>query len=230
MTNQPFPVDSRGAEVASGRAALYDFFVRMFDWLPDRDLLLDIRRGHFQEVFVSCCELGDVGFRDGLKLIASYRSKIADREDEEVLAELAVDRTRILRGTGHAGMLPPYEAIYRRNRESGNSILEVKRFYRKAGILPDETVLESLDYLCVELDFMKQLCLREQELRLKGEGFEEVVLLEEEFLRLHLGGWVGEFCRAIAKHALTNFYRAIGHALDAFIRTERQWLGQKRAS
>ena len=92
-----------------------------------------------------------------------------------MLTELAVDRTRILRGTGHVDMKPPYEGLYKKGARFGDSVLGVKQFYRKAGLVPDETVSDSADYLCVELDFMKQLCLREEALRLReGEVGETI--------------------------------------------------------
>ena len=50
------------------------------------------------------------------------------------------------------------------------------------------------------------------------------VNLEEEFLRVHLGTWVTEFCAAVEKHAATDFYRGLAMILDAYIRTDRKWL------
>ena len=62
-------------------------------------------------------------------------------------------------------MNPPYESLYKKGAGFGDSVLGLKRFYRRVGLLPDETVSDSADYLCVELDFMRQLCLREESLR-----------------------------------------------------------------
>ena len=154
---------------------------------------------------------------------------IRERPDEDVLKELAVDRTRILRGTGHADMKPPYEGLYRKDARFEDSVLGLMKFYRKAGLVPDETVTDAADYLCVELDFMKQLCLREQTLRLREGDIRETIaqtlVLEEEFLRVHLGDWIGEFCSAVEKHASTDFYRGFALILDAHIRMDRKWLG-----
>jgi TorA maturation chaperone TorD len=173
--------------------------------------------------------LGEKGFRAGLDRISSYRSAIREKSDEVALTELSVDRTKILRGTGHGDMKPPYEGLYKKGTGFGNSVLIVKRFYRTAGLVPDEMVTEAADYLCVELDFMKQLCLREEALRLcegkLGETIVTTIALEEEFLRLHLGNWVGEFCSAVEKHASTDFYRGLALILGAYIGMDRKWLG-----
>ncbi len=171
--------------------------------------------------------------RAGLDRISSYQLAVREKPDEDVLTELAIDRTAILRGTGHADMKPPYEGLYRKGARFGDSVLGLRKFYRKAGLVPDETVGESPDYLCVELDFMKQLCLREETLRLREGEVGEVIAktiaktiaLEEEFLRLHLGNWVGEFCGAVEKHASTDFYRGFALVLDAYVRMDREWLG-----
>jgi TorA maturation chaperone TorD len=92
--------------------------------------------------------------------------------------------------------------------------------------MPDETVHESPDYLCVELDFMKQLCLREQSQWLHDSGIKETIAQEEEFLREHLGNWVGDFCRAVEKHAVTDFYKGFSLILDAFVTMDKEWIGE----
>jgi TorA maturation chaperone TorD len=216
---------STGADVAAGRAAFYGLLVAVFGHLPDRELVAKIERGDFQSFLTRCCELGHGRLDSGLQMVTAYQAGIKGRPGEEVLTELSVDRTKILRGTGHPELKPPYEGLYKRRESIGASVLELRRFYRKTGLLPDETVRESADYLCVELDFMKELCLREQSRWLKDERVRETVAQEEEFLRRHLGNWVGDFCTEVEKHALTDFYRGFSLILDAFIGLEKEWLG-----
>ena len=223
---------TNGYDIASGRAAFYDLLVKIFELLPGQDLLAKIRDGEFERLLASHRELGEKGIRAGLDRISSYQLTARERPDEDVLTELAVDRTKILRGTGHPDMKPPYEGLYRKGARFEDSVQGLRRFYRKAGIVPDETVSDSADYLCVELDFMRQLCLREEALRLGEEEVEETtattiaktIELEEEFLRKHLGNWVGEFCSAVEEHASTDFYRGFALILDAYIRMDRKWL------
>ena len=125
-------MESAGAEIASGRAAFYDLLVAVFELLPGRDLLLKIRNGELQHFLAGWRELGDEGFRSGLDRISSYQVAISGRPEEDVFTELAVDRTMILRGTGHADMKPPYEGLYRKGARFEDSVLGVKQFYRKA--------------------------------------------------------------------------------------------------
>lgn len=212
-----------GAEIAGGRAQLYGLLGAVFGRIPDLDLIGRIRAREFECMFERCAELADEGFRSGLRLLSSYSDEIGRRQEAELLTELSVDRTKILRGTGHPDLKPPYEGLYAREKGMGDSVLEVRRFYRKAGLLPDEAVPEPADFLCVELDFMRQLCLREQEEWSSGGAAAETIALQREFLAEHLGRWVGDFCRALQAHGITGFYRGIGLILGAFIRTELEW-------
>jgi len=226
MGRKPIVSGAAGAGIAAGRASFYDVLVAVFRHLPDRDLLMRIERGDFQDFFARCCELENGTLNSGVALLNSYQGSIRGRPEGEVLTELSVDRTKIFRGTGHEDLKPPYEGLYTRKQSMGDSVLEARRSYRKAGLMPDETVHESPDYLCVELDFMKQLCLREQDQWRHDGGVKETITQEEEFLREHLGTWVGDFCRAVAKHGLTDFYKGFSLILDAFVSMDREWLGE----
>lgn len=213
-----------GADVASGRAAFYDLLVAVFRGLPDNDLLVKIERGDFQDFLARCSDLESDLLNSGVRLLTSYRSSVQGRTEHEVLTELSVDRTRIVRGTGHPDLKPPYEGLYRPMKGMGESVLEIRNFYRRAGLLPDESNQEAADYLFLELDFMKQLCLREQEQWSSDGGVEETIEQEKEFLHEHLLQWVGNYCAAVQKHALTDFYRGFSLILNGFVIMERDWL------
>ena len=90
--------------------------------------------------------------------------------------------------------------------------------------MPDESVNESPDFLCVELDFMKNLCLREQGQWSSDVDVRDTVITEETFLREHLGSWVAEFCSAAKGHALTEFYQGFLIILTEFIKMDIEYL------
>jgi TorA maturation chaperone TorD len=213
-----------GADVAAGRVAFYELLVTVFRWLPDRDLLRKIGKGDFQSFLVRFRELDNDRLNSGVRLLSSYQSTFQGKIDEDILTELSVDRTRILRGAGHPDLKPPYEGLYNRRKAMGESVLEIIRFYRTAGLLPDMSNQESADYLFVELDFMKQLCLREQEKWLDDGGLKETLKHEEKFLEEHLGSWAGDFCCAVEKHASTDFYRGFSLILDGFLTMDKEWV------
>ena len=212
------------AEMAGARAKIYDLLLGIFSHLPDQQLLRKIRGDDFKNALNALSQLNSARCGSGLDLIDSYQSSIKFRPDEEVLTELSVDRTKILRGTGHTDLKPPYEGLYKAGRDVGQSLLEVKRFYRESGMLPDETVHEPPDYICVELDFMKRICLKEQDLWSSEGDVLKVIAIEEAFLTEHLGSWVGEFCQQVERHALTDFYRGFAVIMEAVVLTEVQYM------
>jgi TorA maturation chaperone TorD len=218
------------AEMAGARASIYELFVGLFSSLPDEHYLSMVTGDALMSFLKSLSNLESPGFMSGIDHIRAYQSAIKTKSDEDTLTELSVDRTRILRGTGHPDLKPPYEGLYKKNRDIGESLLDVKRFYREAGILPDETVHEPPDYICVELDFMKQLCLREQD-QWRSEGdIPETIATEDAFLRKHLGGWVVDFSQQVKRHALTDFYRGFALILEAFVATDMVYLSELKRS
>ena len=214
------------AHVAELRAEAYGSLVGVFSSLPDEDLLIRIKGNGLDELLNAFYEWDKSRFKSGVDYVKSYCAGIGNEPDEDIINELSVDRTRILRGTGKMGLQPPYEGVYKGRKNTGASALQVKKFYRKAGIIPDETVPDPPDYLCVELDFMRQLCLREQEQWSSHADVRDTVLLEEAFLREHLGSWLGEFCSQAQRDALTGFYRGFLLILDGFVKIDNEYLAQ----
>ncbi len=221
---KPFKDRETMVQVAERRADAYGSLVGIFDSLPDKDLLIRIKGNGLDELLDSFYEWDKSRFKSGVDHIRSYCGAVETKPDEEVLTELSVDRTRILRGTSNTNLRPPYEGVYRYGKGRGASVLEVKKFYRKAGLLPDETVLETPDYLCVELDFMRNLCLREQEQWASAVDVSRTVAAEEQFLTEHLGSWVGEFCCQAQKDAWTDFYRGFLLILDGLVKIDMEYL------
>ncbi len=212
------------ANIAEGRAKIYDLLVGIFGRLPDQQLLSNMKGVGFQRVLNGLCGLDNPKCQSGTDHVASYQAEIKGKPEEQILNELSVDRTRILRGTGHRDLKPPYEGLYRSKEGIGESVLQVKRFYRKSGLLPDDTVRESPDYLFVELDFMKNLCCREKDQWASGSDATETLINEISFLEDHLGRWVGDFCRQAEEEAMTDFYKGFLMILDAVVAIDMEYL------
>ena len=212
------------AEIASGRAHVYDLLCGLFNRLPDQGLLTMIQSDEMNGFLKACQQMEGPDFKTGVKRIRTYQRDIADKEKDEILNELAIDRTMILRGTGNPNMKPPYEGIYMGEKDYGGCLLEIKQFYRQAGIIPDESVSESPDYVCVELDFMKQLCQREGAMWCSDRTDEKIVACQTSFLKNHLGRWIEEFCDSVEKHALTDFYRGFALLLKAVVSRDQEYL------
>ena len=203
------------AEIAASRSQMYDLMVGVFNHLPDEAFLKKIETREFENMFSEFY---------GAAQIRDYRLWMEQNPAETIINELSVDRTRILRGTGPKDLKPPHEGCYKMDGDLGSAAIQVKCFYRTAGLIPDTTVCESPDYLCIQLDFMKHLCHREQRLRSSSQDVTENVARQEDFLKKHLGSWVGDYCEQVQKHALTDFYRGFALILNDFITRDMKYL------
>jgi TorA maturation chaperone TorD len=213
--NKPPQPPQALVEMAGSRSHMYELMVRVFNQLPDEAFLKKIESLEFENLFREF---------SGAAHIRDYRLWMEKNSPETIINELAVDRTRILRGTGPKDLKPPHEGCYTTDCGLGSAAIQVKCFYRTAGLIPDTTVCEPPDYLCVQLDFMKHLCRREQRLRSSNRDVTENVACQETFLKKHLGRWVGEYCEQVQKHALTDFYRGFALILNDFITRDMEYL------
>lgn len=212
------------AEAAQSRAEIYALLLRVFANIPDTNLLQEISSNDFGNFLDICCSLDDLKFKGAVANVKSYCDSLASREPTEILNELSVDRTGLLIASGNRDLKPPYEGLYRQNDKSGRTSLEVRDYYRERGLLPDESVHELMDYLCVELAFLYQLCLRESQQWASGRDASATVADEVDFLREHLASWIGEYRTQAEKYARTDFYRGFLEILTTFIEIEVEYL------
>jgi TorA maturation chaperone TorD len=213
------------AENASGRAAMYDLLLDVFIGLPGDALLSDIKDGRSGALLSACKELEGQRLSEGAALVVSCRSYVAITSPDIVVNELLVDRARLLHATGAKDLRPPYERLYMTDPANDGSMQRaLNRFYRKAGLSLEEEPRESPDFLFVELDFMKQLCLREIKESSSGRSVRVTRAIEREFLQEHLGRWAEAYCVEAGKHARTDFYRGFLAVLDGFIIAEEAYL------
>ncbi len=201
-------------ENALVRANAYAFFSDLFLALPDEQLVHTIR----------CDDLGamlageSVAVQNALK---RYVEEVDGKNDEEVLRELSVDRTQLLRGVVDGGALPPYESLYT-SAKAEDSCLSVAEAYRRAGLGVDESTHEPPEYIGCELGFMLALCEREAEARAQGDDglAAECVAAQKSFFANHLGRWAGKYADAMVINARTSFYRGMGLLLGEFMAEE----------
>jgi hypothetical protein len=204
---------------------MYDLLLDVFVCLPGHALVTEIRDGRFDALVSACGELGGQRLRDGAGLVASYRSRLSIEGPERVLHELSVDRTSLVRATWGRGLRPPYERLYASGPDEGATVLSaVQSFYRRGGLSLEDDAGEPSDFLFVELDFIKRLCLREIEVWSSGGDGGTTRELELQFLREHPGRWTGAYCADAEKYARTDFYRGFLAVLDTFIEAEMAYL------
>ncbi|MEL7564361.1 MAG: molecular chaperone TorD family protein [Dehalobacterium sp.] len=200
------------AERAKARAQIYHMLAGFFGHVPDGGLIDGIKSSCFQGLLESCIGSRGIFFN------------MEPGEEKEILEKISVDRTRIVRVPGNMALKPPYEGLYKRDESFGIVVLNVKRIYRDAGLMPESTVHESPDFLGIELDFMRKMCLREQAQWCIGETPLDTIGIQEKFLKEHLNSWVKDYCRQAEKQASTNLCRSFISFLDRVIASDMKYV------
>ncbi len=155
----------------------------------------------------------------------SYVHASRDRSVEEILTELAVERTRLLRGVKPGyGPPPPYESVYTdpSSHQGMEALSEIQAAYTRAGAtLPDATH-DQPDFIGFELDFMRHLTEWEALARAQDDEKEvmRAVRVQRDFLSDHLDRWVPRFCAVMFEQAQLDFYRGVALVTRGLVRGE----------
>lgn len=205
------------AEIARARAAFLYFLNLHFTTLPDVSFVDRLRNGELTSVLESLMSDPSTGaeIASGARLMAAYLENTR-REDKARLSEdLGVDRTRLYRGVAKGyGPPPPYEMVWSSKSANDTSVLQIvaKRYYEQ-GLAQSPEAKERLDYIAIELDFVRELALREAAAWQSGDTEDAVKYLtaQKEFMSQHIGDWVPAFIAKALEYAETDFYK--GHLL-----------------
>ena len=101
----------------------------------------------------------------------------------------------------------------------GKSSVEVRRKYAAAGVCTPAEYHEPLDYIGLELDFMRLLSENEAASWRKEERDKalDYLNMERDFLGEHIIRWVPGFCDKVIYMAESDFYRGIARITKGFI-------------
>jgi len=205
------------AEIAKGRSEMYQVLLSAFCNLVDMNLVENIRTGKILELVQLLNEIDNKNTKKGIKLLEAYLNGLDAKNEDQIFNELAVDRTKIMRATDLKDQKPPYESLYKRQGNLIEYAGKLNLFYKKAGLELNDATHESSDYLCVELDFMRQLCLEELKCWCNERSGFGKLSIQKEFLNKHLGSWINLFCAEALTVAATEFYKGFLEILNGFI-------------
>lgn len=199
--------------VARQRSNVYGLLASVYRQEVNADLLHQVKDPQFLGV------LSDLGIQ--------LSSDFLQRPEEEVLDELAVEFAGLFLGPG--GHISPHESVHHQRGDGsgllwGESTAEVKRFIESTGLSYDPEYKGLPDHISVELEFMQQLTLREEQAwRDEDEdGALDCLKTEKKFIEEHLVRWVHAFCDKVIKEAELPFYREMAALTKNFIEFERQ--------
>jgi len=224
-------------------ASSYAFLAWLFLEQPDVDFVTRLLAGDTQDSLgsLTSSSLADSRMITGLQIMRSSLQVQGSRTIEDICLTLAVERTRLLRGVAREyGPPPPYESLYRSLEASDgiSFLVQVAEFYRYAQIDLLAERADRLDYLGLELDFMRLLC--EEEIRSLDQGdtdeAEGFARLQHRFLQEHLLPWVPRYCESLLSHSTAGFYQGVAQLLLGFleeqaaIETEQRYKSQELSS
>ena len=150
------------------------------------------------------------------------------RNEEELLEEMAVEYTRLFLGPGKH--VSPHESVHLQRDDAGQgqlwgeSTVEVKKFIESSGLDYRSEYRGLPDHISVELEFMQQVTLREQQAWREEDkdGALYCLKIEKKFIEEHLIRWIPMFCKKVIREAELPFYRAMAALTKQFIEFEKE--------
>lgn len=152
---------------------------------------------------------------EGIKDIAAYFEKFNPVDNKEDFQRLHWDFTRMLIGPFELPA-PPWESVY--VRKDGllfqESMLSVRKQYRKFGFIASELNVEAGDHIGLELDFMYHLnnvCVHIAENNRDHalKEMKELLLEQQRFLDDHVLTFASDFADNVIENAETQFYTGL---------------------
>jgi TorA maturation chaperone TorD len=215
--------------LATSRSRVYGFLAAVYNRLPDERFAESLSGSELVGFLSSMAVSQDLpkDMREGLRLIEGFIRDSQAKPLDELRTELAVERTRLLRGVkpGYSPP-PPYESVYLGldRQPLMQAGIAVRQIYAEAGVKLPEEVRDQPDFIGFELDFMRHLTEVEGQAWTNSDQEEALRALEQEraFLEEHITRWIPHFCEVMAQEAQLDFYRGIARMTKGFVLDEAQ--------
>ncbi len=203
--------------LAEARATFSSLLSVHFLNIPDKDFVPRLR----SRQFIAWLEqlAGETGVQpqiaEGASLMHRFLLATWDQPAEQLVQTLGVDRTRLYRGVSPVyGPPPPYEAEWVPAPQGTSALLQqIAGLYHAGGLVQAPDSNERLDYIGIQLGYLKQLAAVEAGHWQAGDAGQacQVYSLQKSFFLEHLARWVPDFVEKALTYAQTDFYR--GHLL-----------------
>jgi putative dimethyl sulfoxide reductase chaperone len=221
------------AVLARSRSQVYGFLATAYNRLPDDQFAQSLSGPELASFLASVEETEDMAgdMREGWRMINSFIHASQGRPVEELKTELAVERTRLLRGIKPGyGPPPPYEGVYAPTAQDalGQAMLSVKNVYAESGVVLPEEIRDQPDFIGFELDFMRYLTEKEARAWADGDFKEAITIAQKEqaFLDGHINTWVPGFCDVMFEEAQLDFYRGVARVTKGYVQGDANTTGE----
>jgi TorA maturation chaperone TorD len=201
------------APLANFRSTIYGFLAAIYRQEVSSDLLQQIKDPQFLGVLT--------------KLGIELNNGLFKKPEKELLEALAVEYAYLFLGPGKH--ISPHESVHHKKENAqwgqlwGESTAEVKKIIESSGLEYKTEYTGLPDHISVELEFMQQVILREEQARQADDKDMALLCLENEkkFIKEHLVRWVPIFCEKVIQEAELPFYREMAGLTKKFIEFER---------
>ena len=204
------------APLANLRSTIYGFLAAIYRQEVSSDLLQHLKDPQFMGVLANL----------GIEMNNGYFKK----PERELLEDLAVEYARLFLGPGKH--ISPHESVHHKKEGTqsgqlwGESTAEVKKIIESSGLEYKIEYTGLPDHISVELEFMQQVILREEQ-AWQDDDKKTALLCQEngkKFVGGHLARWVPNFCEKVIEAAESPFYREMAQLTRSFIELEKQEL------
>jgi len=202
--------------LANFRSTLYGFLAAIYRQEVSSDLLQQIKDPRFLGV------LSNLGIE--------LRNGFLKKPEKELLEDLAVEYAYLFLGPGKH--ISPHESVHHKTEGAqsgqlwGESTAEVKKIIESSGLEYKTEYTGLPDHISVELEFMQQITLREEQAWQDDDKETALLCLknEKKFVDEHLFRWVPDFCEKVIETADWPFYREMARLTRSFIEFEKEEL------
>ncbi len=194
-----------------GETLLFGLLGKLLYTLPERSWLESLYQN---DVFLEspfAAEQPDV--RKGLALLQQWggrREKISDAQWQD----LAIDNTHLFVGVGKV-LAPLWESVYFTEERLifQPSTLDVRNWYRRYGLEPENIHREPHDHIALEIEFIAHLSNLAQQALEAGdqERSEDILQAQRQFFSQHLLRWAFQWCSLVIEKAKTDYSRGLAY-------------------
>jgi TorA maturation chaperone TorD len=212
-----------------GEALLFNLLGKLLYSFPDGDWLRSL---YSDEVFTEApFAMQQPEVVKGLELLNRWGNPPGGI-DESMLQDLNADNTRLFYGPGRV-LAPLWESVYFTEERLvfQESTLDVRRWYQRFGLEPENLHKEPDDHIALEMAFLAHLAsLGVQALEIgEEEECERLLQAQREFAEQHLLKWAAVWCQQVIENTRTDFYRGIALIMRGALAEMAEALGLEMA-
>ena len=210
----------RSASLANFRSTIYGFLAAIYRQEVSSDLLQHIKDPQFLGVLTHL----------GIELNNGFFKQ----PEKGLLEDLAVEYAHLFLGPGKH--ISPHESVHHKKEGAqsgqlwGELTAQVKKIIESSGLEYKSEYKGLPDHISVELEFMQQVTLREEQAWAEQDKDTALSCLknEKKFIEEHLACWVPIFCEKVINEAELLFYREMAALTKNFIEFEKEEINRYR--